>query len=104
MFKVKGATVYPAEVESALTAVDGVRQAYVTRVPVADGVDAVGAVVVSALTAAEVAAAVAGRLSSFKVPGRWLVLASVDEVPKTATGKVAPSDLRDLLLARGQEK
>ena len=32
MFKVKGATVYPSEVEAALRAVDGVRQAYVTDV------------------------------------------------------------------------
>ncbi len=102
MFKVKGATVYPAEVESALAAVDGVRQAYVTRVPVADGADAVGAVVVSARPAAEIAVDVAGRLSSFKVPTRWLILASVDDVPRTPTGKVAPSDLRDLLLSAGQ--
>ena len=33
MFKVKGATVYPTEVEAALRAVDGVRQAHVTDVP-----------------------------------------------------------------------
>ena len=33
MFKVKGATVYPTEVEAALRAIDGVRQAHVTDVP-----------------------------------------------------------------------
>jgi len=104
MFKVRGATVYPAEVESALAAIDGVRQAYVTSVTSAGGGDAVGAVVISARSVGEIAAAVAGRLSSFKVPTRWLVLASVDDVPKTPTGKVAPTDLRDLLLTRGQEK
>ena len=32
MFKVKGATVYPSEVEAALRAIDGVRQAHVTDV------------------------------------------------------------------------
>jgi acyl-CoA synthetase (AMP-forming)/AMP-acid ligase II len=73
-------------------------------VPSTAGGDTVGAVVISARSAGEIAAAVAGRLSSFKVPTRWLVLGSVDDVPKTPTGKVAPSDLRDLLLTRGQEK
>ncbi|HEV2240840.1 MAG TPA: class I adenylate-forming enzyme family protein [Streptosporangiaceae bacterium] len=111
MFKVRGATVYPAEVESALREIDGVRQAYVTSVPAdagkgngggSTGGCAVGAVVISARDASQIAAAAAARLSSFKVPTRWLVLGSVDDVPKTPTGKVSPADLRDLLMERGR--
>jgi acyl-CoA synthetase (AMP-forming)/AMP-acid ligase II len=101
MFKVRGATVYPAEVEQALGAIDGVRQAYVTSVP-GEGGHAVGAVVISARDRGEIAAAAAASLSSFKVPTRWLVLGSVDEVPRTPTGKVSPADLRDLLMERGR--
>ena len=48
--------------------------------------------------------AAAARLSSFKVPTLWLVLGSLDEVPRTPTGKVSKSDLADLLLARGQPR
>jgi len=109
MFKVRGATVYPSEVESALREIDGVRQAYVTSVPVDAGTGtgtggyAVGAVVISARDASQIAAAAAARLSSFKVPTRWLVLGSVDEVPRTPTGKVSPADLRDLLMERPGE-
>ena len=47
MVKVKGATVYPSEVEAALRSVDGVRQAYVTDVDGADERPEVGAVVVT---------------------------------------------------------
>ena len=73
MFKVKGATVYPAEVEAALRAVDGVRQAHVTDVPGDDGADAVGALVVSTAPLDELVAAARDRLSAFKVPTCWLV-------------------------------
>jgi acyl-CoA synthetase (AMP-forming)/AMP-acid ligase II len=103
MFKVRGATVYPSEVESALREIDGVRQAYVTSVPAdARSGYAVGAVVISARDVGQIAATAAARLSSFKVPTRWLVLGSVDDVPKTPTGKVSPADLRDLLMQRGR--
>jgi hypothetical protein len=44
------------------------------------------------------------RLSSFKVPARWLVLGSVDDVPKTPTGKVSPADLRGMLMERGHQR
>jgi acyl-CoA synthetase (AMP-forming)/AMP-acid ligase II len=46
MFKVKGATVFPTEVEAALRAIDGVRLVYVTDVRDADGTAQVGAFVV----------------------------------------------------------
>jgi len=106
MFKVKGATVYPAEVEQALREIPGVRQAYVTSMPAngagGPGAHAVVAAVVSDLPAGEIAAAAATRLSSFKLPTRWLILSSVDDVPKTPTGKVSQPDLKNLLLARAQ--
>jgi acyl-CoA synthetase (AMP-forming)/AMP-acid ligase II len=108
MFKVRGATVYPAEVESALREIDGVRQAYVTSIPgggsAPEGGQAVGAVVVSARDAGEIAAAAAALLSSFKVPTRWLVLPRIDDVPTTPTGKVSPADLRNLLVERGRPR
>jgi len=92
MFKVAGATVYPSEVEAALRAVDGVRQAHVTDV---DG--AVGAVVVSDLPPEAIAAATKERLSAFKLPTRWLVTSDPAVVPMTATGKIDKSALRALL-------
>ena len=57
MFKVKGATVYPSEVEAALRSVAGVRQAYVTDVAGAGGRPEVGAVVVTDAPVEDVVAA-----------------------------------------------
>ncbi len=108
MFKVKGATVYPAEVETAVRAVDGVRQAHVTDVPTdvtdaaADGSPAVGALVVSARPLDELVAEVRMRLSAFKVPTLWVVTPSPDDVPLTATSKVDKAALQDLLRREGQ--
>ena len=48
MFKVKGATVFPTEVEAALRRIDGVRLAFVTDVRSGDGSVQVGALVVGA--------------------------------------------------------
>jgi acyl-CoA synthetase (AMP-forming)/AMP-acid ligase II len=89
MFKVKGATVYPVEVEAALRSIEVVRQAHVTEV---DG--EVGAAVVTALDADVLRIAVKERLSAFKVPTRWLVVADLDQIPLTATGKVDKRALR----------
>ncbi len=97
MFKVKGATVYPSEVEAALRAVDGVRQAHVTDVVGDGGWREVGAAVVTDAPRAEVAAAVRLRLSAFKVPTRWLMVAEPSRIPMTATGKVDKAALRALL-------
>ena len=47
MFKVKGATVYPTEVEAALRSIPGVSQAFVTDVTADDGAQEVAALVVS---------------------------------------------------------
>ena len=92
MFKVKGATVYPSEVEAALRAVPGVQQAHVTDV---DG--EVGALVVTRLTADDVRAAARERLSAFKVPTRWMVTDDAHAVPMTATDKVDKAALQALL-------
>jgi acyl-CoA synthetase (AMP-forming)/AMP-acid ligase II len=105
MFKVRGATVYPAEVEAALRAIDGVRQAYATSVPAGpDCGRAVGAVVISARDLGEIAAEARASLSSFKVPALWVVLGSVEDVPRTATGKVSPAGIKDLLIERGHRR
>jgi acyl-CoA synthetase (AMP-forming)/AMP-acid ligase II len=94
MFKVSGATVYPSEVEQALRTIDGVDGAFVTAV---DG--AVGAVVISALAAADLQTAARERLSAFKVPTVWLPIDSDDAIPRKATGKVDVRALRELLRA-----
>jgi acyl-CoA synthetase (AMP-forming)/AMP-acid ligase II len=93
MFKVKGATVYPSEVEAALRSIDGVRHAHVAEV---DG--EVGALVVSDATVDEIASAVKERLSAFKVPSRWLVSPDAEVVPLMVTGKVDKAALRSLLV------
>ncbi len=100
MFKVSGATVYPSEVEAALRAIDGVQQAHVTEV-LGNGA-AVGALVVSVRSLDDLAAATRARLSAFKVPTRWVVTASADAVPTTATGKVDKVALQDLLRHAGR--
>ena len=103
MLKVKGTTVYPSEVEAGLADVPGVRRALVVDVEV-DGVTAIGAVVVCApdagLTAADLAREAKARLSAFKVPTRWAIVAATD-VPMTVTGKVDKAGLQALLGAGG---
>jgi acyl-CoA synthetase (AMP-forming)/AMP-acid ligase II len=96
MFKVKGATVYPSEVEAALRAIPGVQQAHVTDV---DG--EVGALVVGARSPEELRAAAHERLSAFKVPTRWLVTQDPHAVPVTATDKVDKAALQALLEQEG---
>lgn len=96
MFKVKGATVYPSEVEEALRGIDGVRQAFVTDVQGPAGRQ-VGALVVTAMTADVLDAEVRASLSSFKVPSLWHMTESLEDVPRTASGKVAQPALRALI-------
>lgn len=100
MFKVKGATVYPSEVEAALRALPEVAEAHVTHVVVGadDGEQRVGALVVSSADAAALAEATKARLSSFKVPTVWLVVDDRSVVPLMASGKVDKLRLQALLL------
>lgn len=101
MVKVKGATVYPSEVEAALRAVDAVRQAYVTDVPGDEGRPEIAALVLSDTPAEAIAAAVRERLSAFKVPTVWLVTTDPASVPMLATGKVDKAGLQRLLREKG---
>ena len=98
MFKVRGATVYPSEVERALHAISGVRRAYVVDI-VHDGSTAVAAAVIAvperALTVDALEREARARLSAFKVPTRWRLVAD-DEVPMAATGKVDKAGLQQL--------
>ncbi len=100
MFKVRGATVYPSEVEGALHALAAVRRAYVVDVAGAGGGAEVAAVVVLADDARDtpvdqLARDAKERLSSFKVPTRWRVIVD-DDVPVTTTGKVDKAGLQQL--------
>jgi acyl-CoA synthetase (AMP-forming)/AMP-acid ligase II len=99
MFKVKGATVYPSEVEAALRTLTGVRQAHVTNVP--GELDAVGAFVVSARALADLVAETRERLSAFKVPTYWIVSESDADIPMTPTAKVDKRALQELLQTKG---
>jgi acyl-CoA synthetase (AMP-forming)/AMP-acid ligase II len=99
MFKVSGATVYPAEVEQALRDIDGVDNAFVTNLAGAQG-DRVGAAVAcdtAAMTAEKLRASARTVLSSFKVPTVWLLVDSDDTIPRGPTGKVDVRRLRELL-------
>ncbi len=91
MFKVRGATVYPSEVEEALRSIAGVEKAYVTAVG-----GEVGAAVVcdTATTLDQLRTQARKLLSSFKVPTAWLLVDSDDAIPRGATGKVDVHRLR----------
>jgi acyl-CoA synthetase (AMP-forming)/AMP-acid ligase II len=101
MVKVKGATVYPSEVEAALRSVDGVRAAHVTDVAADGGAREMAALVISALPLGEVVAEAKDRLSAFKVPTRWIVTPEVERTPMLATGKIDKRGLQAMLLAEG---
>jgi acyl-CoA synthetase (AMP-forming)/AMP-acid ligase II len=101
MVKVKGATVYPSEVEAALLSLDAVREAYVTDIAGAVGVREVGALVVSNASVEAIHQDVRDRLSAFKVPTRWLVTEGTGVTPLLASGKVDKSALQHLLQAEG---
>jgi acyl-CoA synthetase (AMP-forming)/AMP-acid ligase II len=97
MFKVRGATVYPSEVERALHTLPAVRRAHVVDVVGADGGAEVAAVVVLAGDSSvdELARDAKARLSSFKVPTKWRIIGA-DDVPMTTTGKIDKAGLQQL--------
>jgi benzoate-CoA ligase len=99
MLKVSGMYVSPAEVEAALIAHENVLEAAVVGAPDADGLIKPKAfVVVKPGTRADDDLALAlehhakGVLAPFKCP-RWI--AFLDELPKTATGKIQRFKLRE---------
>jgi acyl-CoA synthetase (AMP-forming)/AMP-acid ligase II len=103
MFKVSGATVYPTEVEAALRTIPGVAQAYVTNLSEPTG-ELVGAAVVTRAetSVADLDREARARLSSFKVPKRWVRLRSPADVPTMATGKVDKRGLQTLIRTAGE--
>jgi acyl-CoA synthetase (AMP-forming)/AMP-acid ligase II len=105
MFKVSGATVYPAEVEQALREIDGVDNAFVTNVTGVQG-DQVGAMVVcdTVKTAKQLRGPARKLLSSFKVPTIWLLVNSDEAIPRGPTGKVDARRLRELLADTNAEQ
>jgi len=101
MFKVKGATVFPIEVERELRTLPGVSHAWVMDVH-ENGTSQVGAVVIgNDLQVAVLDAEARRRLSSFKVPTRWLVVPDESQIPRLASDKVDMHQLRQLLIATG---
>jgi acyl-CoA synthetase (AMP-forming)/AMP-acid ligase II len=103
MVKIRGATVYPSEVESAIRSLDTVRQAYVTDVPGAAGRREIAALVISNESLDTLRTAVRARLSAFKVPTRWLVTEEQTMVPMLASAKVDKAALQQLLADRGSD-
>ena len=95
MLKVGGIWVSPFEVESALAEHAAVLEAAVVGHEDADGLTKPRAFVVlkpgATVAVAELQAFVKSKLAAFKYP-RWIEL--VDELPKTATGKIQRFKLR----------
>jgi long-chain acyl-CoA synthetase len=100
IIKTRGEKVSPIEVENALFAIDGIKEAAVIGVP--DDVlgEAIRAYVVleegAELTDAEIVASCRTKLESFMVPRDVLFL---DDLPKTPTGKVRKKSLTESLAA-----
>jgi fatty-acyl-CoA synthase len=95
-----GENLYPAEIEAALRAVDGVVDACVVGVP-DDRYGEVPAAFLRAradvaLDADAIRAALDGRIARFKIPAHVVV---VDEYPLTGSGKIQKFKLRDQFVA-----
>jgi acyl-coenzyme A synthetase/AMP-(fatty) acid ligase len=92
--KTRGEKVSPHQVEDALHAIGGVKEAAVVGVPDELLGEAVRAYVVledeSALTGSEIIAACRPALESYKIPKEVVIL---DELPKTPSGKVMKRSL-----------
>jgi len=91
-----GYNVYPAEVENALNALDGVADSAVIGAPHPDFGEAVTAVVVAGgerqTGEPEIRAALATELAKYKVPKRVIF---VDELPRNKMGKTEKKALRE---------
>jgi fatty-acyl-CoA synthase len=90
-----GENIYPAEIESALLELPGIEEVAVIGVPDEKWGEVCLAVVVASPAAERdpeaLRTALRERIAGFKVPRR---IEFVDELPKTATGKVRKPDLR----------
>jgi malonyl-CoA/methylmalonyl-CoA synthetase len=90
-----GYNVYPAEIENALDALEGVAESAVIGTPHPDFGEAVTAVVVpggkTQRTEREIRSALGADLARYKVPKRVLF---VDELPRNKMGKIEKKSLR----------
>ncbi|RUW34337.1 MULTISPECIES: malonyl-CoA synthase [unclassified Mesorhizobium] len=91
-----GYNVYPKEIESEIDALAGISESAVIGVAHPDFGEGVTAVVVrkpgSAISAADIADAIAGRLAKYKHPKQVIF---VDELPRNTMGKVQKNVLRE---------
>jgi acyl-CoA synthetase (AMP-forming)/AMP-acid ligase II len=101
MLKVRGATVYPSEVETALNAIPFVARAFVTDVQTERGTEVAAAIVPvpdRVVSAQDVLAEAKNRLSAFKVPTVLRVLEPNQDVVRTGSGKVDKPALQAFLI------
>jgi acyl-CoA synthetase (AMP-forming)/AMP-acid ligase II len=103
MIKTAGSNVSPAEVELEMQQLEGVHSAYVLGVPDEERGQLLVAAVVprdgASVDAGKMRDALKQRLSSYKVPREYVVLAR-EEVPMLHSNKVARRELGKMLVAR----
>ena len=91
-----GLNVYPAEIEGALDAIDGVTESAVIGLPHSDFGEAVTAVVAlgdgASLDEKQIIAAMGADLAKFKVPKRVMFL---DSLPRNTMGKIQKKAMRE---------
>ena len=101
MIKTSGANVAPVEVEKALFEMPEVREAYVVGVPDEQrGAVVVGVIVLrpgETLSSDEVVSRARAQLAAYKVPKKWVILPSTDDLPYTTTNKIDKRQLVDRL-------
>lgn len=103
MIKTSGANVAPVEVEMVISRLDGVRITYVVGIPDADK----GAVVCAVVVVNEgcdpspdlLTTRCRKELAAYKVPKRWVVLSSAEQLPYTTTNKIDKARLAQLVAA-----
>jgi len=98
-----GENIYPAEVEQAIAELDAVGSVAVIGVPDEKWGEVPRAVVLlrdgARLTEEQLRAHLEGRLARYKIPKSVVF---VDEMPRTASGKIRKAELRKLAPANGQ--
>jgi O-succinylbenzoic acid--CoA ligase len=92
-----GKKVFPAEVEAALSAMEGVKECAVMGLPDSEWGELVVAAIVGTASAAQLKAGLKQKLEGFKVPKRFV---RVSSIPRTPSGKVMRHELREWLQAQ----